>query len=679
MTLKLSLLPSELLGLILNGYSHSYLAIELWKCGDSTLNGRLSSGLTHLYLEQTSSIPCRLPSVVYCLRSLRFLSVVSCSWLMRHPLDWSEARSNLPKSLETLKLVAKDVPFVFMNFAPEWTLEDHVYVETDYALGKSRFIDIEALLPKLRRLKLRRFRIYDHLEHSILARDLPGLPSKLTRLSTYSIDADHDYPYVLSKLPRTLTRLGAILSLFYDEELYQPEAIQPPVDDWNDAPPHLEYLDDIFTSYPNPNDVSWLPRSLTRIGQAYHGGDDPWGPQVSRTFPPLISTMRIDSVYYDAFKELGVNWTETLPSTLTSFKLQCYQRESEVSLQSLKSLPLMKELTVSSPYTTWKDTLGENFAATFPSLEVLNANCEMHFSQLHALPSTLRSVTIEMCGDLGFSQSLDGDKLPPNLNELRLTFDEYEVECSLTIVSALPSHLTRLHIYVNGSGRAPIVNRKDFEALPPSLTDLAISIAGIENTDDTWKLPPMLRAFEVSGWHMSALKNFPCSLAELTLCNRIDGYLERPTFALLPAGITHLMIDSSDTKADCQGTLSSDSFSTLKHLRTLNLDIPWKFPSRFLRHLPRHLRTLIAPLESFEPEDAPFLPPRLTTCSLGLRDGEMVHSDILKNWPASVDHRYTPGRLRQVQNALGFSAMAQLLEKELGDRAKASTTPPSPE
>ena len=639
MTMKLSTLPPELIGLILNGYSHSFLVIDLWNCGDLTLHKKLSAGLTHLYLERRKAIPYRLPSVVYHLTSLRYLSVISTSWLMYHPMDWIEARSKLPKSLETLKLLAWDTDFVFMNFAPEWTLENHQYIESDYPLGKSRFIDIEALLPNLRKLKLRRFESYDHLEKGIHSRDLPGLPSKLTQLTTYVIDAMHIFPLVLSKLPRSLTCLKAVLNLsWFDEDKGDYETEQPPVEDWMGAPPHLEQVDRIYSLYPTQNDLSWLPRSLTMAELILHTRDDSWSLSLSKTVPPIFKRLCLEKA--PTFEANGVSFVSSLPSSLTI--LEAYHADPD-SFKNLVKLPLLKELRVSGQYQGWNDLFDESFSSTnLPALETLRVSCATDFAPLHNLPATIRHLTFSMARQWADEHILVGDKLPPNLTELWLDFAEFGKN-DLTIIGPLPSKLTTLHLMEDYSEFGLQVNRHGFEALPASLTELDILISGIENPDDPWTIPPNLRSFTVSRWHIGALKALPSKLTYLNLFDLVEGCNDIPsteTFSYLPQGIEHLKLGSTKYEA-CYGTLSGDCFSTLKHLRTLSVLISRNFDPSILKHLPRNMYSLRLPLKSFsKTHDLPFVSPQLVEVNFHLDDE--VRKMIRDAAPWYRDVRFTP-------------------------------------
>ena len=639
MTMKLSALPPELIGLILNGYSHSFLVIDLWNCGDLNLHKKLSAGLNHLYLERRMAIPYRLPSVVYHLRSLRYLSVISTSWLMFHPMDWIEARSKLPKSLETLKLLASDTDFVFMNFAPEWTLENHQYIESDYPLGKSRFIDIEALLPNLRKLKLRRFEFYDHREQGMSSRDLPGLPSKLTQLNTYTIDATHSCPLVLSKLPRSLTRLKAELNLsWFDEDEGEYETEQPPVDDWMGAPPHLEQVDRIYSHYPTQGDLSWLPRSLTLAELIIHTCDQSWNISLSKTVPPIFKRLCLEDA--NTIEANGVSWVSSLPSSLTI--LEAYSVGQD-SFKNLVKLPLLKELRVSGQYLRWNDLFDESFSSTnLPALETLRVSCATDFVPLHNLPVTIRHLNFHMARQWADEHVLVGDKLPPNLTELWLDFAEFG-QSELTIIGPLPSKLTTLHLMEEYSEFAPQVNRHGFEALPASLTDLNILITGIENPDDPWAIPPNLRSFMVSRWHIGALKTLPSKLTYLNLFDLVEGCNDIPsteTFSYLPQGIEHLNLGST-TYEDCYDTLSGDCFSSLKHLRILSVLISRNFDPSILKHLPRNMYSLRLPLKSFsKTDDLPFVSPQLVEVNFLLDDE--VRNMIRDAAPWYRDIRFAP-------------------------------------
>lgn len=687
MPLKLATLPPDIIGNILNGYSHSFLVIDLWKCGDSTLNKCLASGLTHLFLEQDSPVPMSFPTVVYNLRALRSLSVTSSSWLAKHPMDWSEVRSKLPKSLETLKLVALDVSFVFMNFAPDWSWENRAYVETDYALGKSRFVDIETLLPSLRSLKLDPFRSYSS-KRSIEIQDLPGLPSKLTRLSTQSLDTSLEHQRLLSLLPRSLTRLSGILglSLMQDDEPYGFCEQQPPVDDWNGSPPHLERTGMIYTKYPGVITVDWLPRTVTRceLPSVY----ELWTATLARSLPPLLQNLSVGTIDTDSFAEQQVNWAESLPRSLTELRF-CPQEEhldhSRVALgkaigllpRGLKVLDIFYGHVHNLP--PWEQILFNNDSPSSdlinwpPALDSLCVNSyNLQFSDLHFLGSQILTVTWRMKHlDYTKSHQIIGAKLPKNLTSLAC--EAYYADLpslSVSIEGLLPSSLTHFTMFDEQSCVGPKFDRDCFEALPPSLTYLALAITGVFEKDDPWTLPPSLRTLILNGWHIKALKSIPRSMTSLELYE-LNGCLGTDCLDLagdLPPGLRTLRLNVSDYITNTETFPATDYFASLPLLDTLSVDLPLKFRPSILRELPRSLKSLSISIDALDEENASFIPPRLSFCFLNAGD-LLQQAWLLEKWPLTATHgdlktEDLEPRLQRIREERGFGDWRHFEKKD---------------
>lgn len=682
MPLQLSWLPSEILGVIFNGYSHSFLVIDLWMCGDSTLNKKLETGVTHLFLEQVSEVPKALPSVVYRLRSLRLLSVKSGSWLMKHPLDWPIARSRLPKTLETLNILSKDACFAFMNFAPDWSWTNRLYIETEYSLGKSRFCDIEMLLPSLKSLQLDSFFRYQHgYEEALSVLDLPGLPSKLTCLTTYMIESTMDCHLVLSRLPRSLTHLDAsVATSLRDPETYELNEVQPPVSDWHAAPALLERMGMLYTSYSDPT-LHWLPRTLIEYDRPL--SNTIWTPQLMHSLPPLQQHVLIGTLDLDSFATQQLHWAECLPKNVTSLTFApqdstdmlqfSLPKDIELLPRTLKEIEIMlMHVDYPPPWERYASPADLNWP---PSLEELTLyRCNAQISDLNTLPPSIRSIALHADSLTGPNHHhIVGSRLPRNLTSLTCeTPSDNRPLLSVSIEGPLPSYLSSFSIFNDQFCTGPKIDRTSFEALPSSLTYLAVSITGVTDKDDPWTLPSQLRSLTITGWHIGALKHIPRTVTYLGLWE-IDGCLDMTCADYLmdlPREISTLVLHSAIEGEPTGPCLPEKNYFLSPHLRDLRVFLPWNFSPSILKHLPRQLKELSLHLGALEKDHISLIPPFVQSCFLGETDP--LPQDLVELWPLSDARKalqpLMKSRLRSFQDQKGFEFWTQVqIEAEEGE------------
>lgn len=673
----LSDLPSDLLGELLYGRARSYLLLQLWKCGDSALNSKLASGVTYLrLLRQNPAVCAPFPSVIFSLRSLQYLSVTSAAPMVSNRLDWSTVRSRLPKSLETLKIVTPEARYIFLNFgrhsclppAP-WDKLQRACVETQYALGKSRFIDIESLLPNLQSLKLCRSNAV-WSRTTIDARDLPGLPTKLTRLSTSCIDATRECRRVIGLLPKSLTSLRCTITI-------NGHTSNMPKDDWKDAPPNLLHLNGgVFATYRNgKNDFEMLPKTLISCAPLpYH---DKWDVALIRSLPPLLESINMPGEIEWSSAE---HWADALPRNLTSIyfsppsdtplcdivpllprcltRLQARYGEDAFTLdcdEALLGKPrgVLEEAERNrlSANISWPPALKELYLS---GVELTHIDVNLH-------PHTLTSVSLEV--QIPESTHVQVLTIPPHLTSFTIqNYSEFTFfPLRLYILSHCLRTLNLLDYYIQGAR----MQRSEFELLPSTLTSLSVALELKGTEDETpWALLPTLRELTITPWPVRWFANIPKSVKSLSLKN-IPGIQDASgdIFKDLPPTLEDLAVRELDEAPEEGYHLADESFSTLSHLSLLEMSYCYHFTSGVLRSLPADsLRDLDINIAEICVDDAAFIPPRLTRCIMPI---QMITPAIIDNWPgASLQTLAGRGYLGEVARRISDSRCTFTTDKD---------------
>lgn len=207
---SLAQLPRDILALILGD---SPCSIRLWKCGNNLLNTKLSSTLKHLTLRHTVILNAQCPRMLSALSHLRSLSIFSHEALLNNPMDWATLRETLPGTLETINIDAKESPYFLLDFAPQWSVLNMSYLETDrYGRGKSRFADLGSKYPNLTDLAVIS-KVSRRGQSPFFNSDFAGLPPSLTRFKTDFISLKRGDAIIMRYLPPALTELDTLLSL----------------------------------------------------------------------------------------------------------------------------------------------------------------------------------------------------------------------------------------------------------------------------------------------------------------------------------------------------------------------------------------------------------------------------------------------------------------------------------
>lgn len=593
MTFSLAHLSVDVLGLILNNKQCSYLVIDLWKTGDPILRAKLASAITYLYLKDNLlDSTSRYPKLVSSLRNLHYFSINRGNFpLMTTSRDLSSELQKL-SSLQTLKIQSSEAGTCLLNHAPTWSISNQKYVETPYGSILSNLIDMARLFPYLSKLKLG--------SSNEAISSFSGLPPTLTSLTLRNIDSPAS---ILASLPRNLTELKG--------EMYDTTRTS----DWLLAPPNL-----------------------TRIPQINALGFD--------KLPPMLQDINLSIKYWstkdielhDDLKSLSIEftdseaedlpWTSELPKNLETFRVTT----GDFTATSVASLP--KSITSLLGCFSYKPT---------STAENSSESDKEHFSW----PHHLRMLWIQQAIDESFLASLsmlsflrvlefdykdsklNGSILPRTLVNLTIN-----VRHVLSILPGMPLKLDSLSIDSSSRG---VIDEGSFQNLPPSLRDLSLSDPSPSRSFtfpylSPIQLPPRLTALLICSWNMDW--ELPRSLTSLELLH-LYNFKERldlppyDPFSGFPSSLIHFSIGEMDQSE----ILSKLAFSSLTRLN--HLSCPSKVHSSVLRGLSRRLASVLLRMGVFDAEDAPFLPPRLTLCSVGLSSGPLP-SNIGAYWPLSA-------------------------------------------
>ena len=394
--MSLSILPPELLRLILNG-SNSWAAIELWKAGDRTLSAKLVNyGVTDVELvDNRPDSTSRWPTCLTCFK-LERLSITRRDGPFYPPDALRRQLEHLHRGLKTLQLYILDIESVLLGPSEQAGTPEEVQVSLDFPTQADEI----GFKPASKRLKFETSTEIPTSQHHQLAWDLGTTWPSMELLelgSSMRVDflaprsaAFHYGPRVIALLPRSLTSLALLNCQIRPVDL---------------LPPNLQTLS-TFAKSLDVEDLPLLPTSITDSGRSI--SDD--GLQRLLEDPQLLPNLRrfSDDRESHTFNLLAAvqgglpwpaDWTElrapgtpaAVPPTLTSLSWS----QSDFSF---KSLSLPRGLThLELPKIDWDEV------------------------QLSVWPSTLTYIAI----DLGYFNVHWLELLPRGLIKLYIAIDDY--------------------------------------------------------------------------------------------------------------------------------------------------------------------------------------------------------------------------------------------------------------
>ena len=662
MSLRLGSFPSEILGLILNEPSSSFLVITLWKCGDSILNAKLSRCITSVDLclhkfasdlrNKNLSHECRaFPRLLSSLENLRHFSIATSLPFYRLGTNNSPRREilELPPSLETLKVTSLDAELFFMDLPNETTATGDGYwpnhaVRTKHMRGSSKMINLGALFPKLSTLAVSGRRPTDKAIFQY--EDFAALPDTLTKLTWPYISTDNTHHRLWRYLPRNLTTLDASVS---DED---------------------GVID--LTNHFDSNSFSCLPYLETiksyksrAKGKAFHL------PQTIKTCKTTIYensvhirglpagiTSKLCLIQFES-PTIDCPWTAFIPAHLTTLKIS----KSQILGDHVSQLPwTLTELELEGTPLDWQlmRTMADSGVPFWPvgwKLTKLSLTSIRQFEAYSVilLPRTLTFLEID--SPHGFERHKDdedelrvaGSDFPPHLETLLLGL--HLVITIKTHAQSLPTTLKRLNCEGINFSRA------SFELLPDSITwlqttkpcasdvnvddseDSSIDIGCDDSSEDDrdtelLRLPARLETliFDEGIWDMADFGALPRSLTSLTL-QKIRNFRlpSSDIFEALPTCMRWLKISNiPNTRTPHQ--FPDSCFSTLQELEMLWFAVDDAvFNEDVLKTLSRRLTELRLRLGRLTAKGASFLPPRLLEVDFGYNI--KWSPEIIAHWP----------------------------------------------
>lgn len=586
----LARLPVEILAQILSSNS-SYLVIDLWKCGDRTLNHRLAHrGCLEVDLQDDAHhTTSRWPKMLTSLQHLRKLRIHRAGSFLMPVGQLSKELRRLAPTLEVLKLTCKEADLCLFNFDETGS----GFHSSGYARGNSRLWDLSQHFPQLHTLRLS-----THIIESSFAPfsggDLAALPSSLVDLSLSHISLRGDKDSVnVESLPPNLENLR-IQSWNALDASMSSDTVQAVL---NGLPVNLAKLSGLKLH--RSADLAALPRKLRRTVLL----PGSWCPQAAADIPPDVEHLEVMEIMKEAGepRRIWSSWISALPKNLTALSVG-FICSLEITAEDVKGLPrTLKSLEFrSSIHWPSIEVLAETTDSTtlWPPLQAIVLSTpgsilfeERSFPLLKHLPRTLTSAILSTAfSDL----NLDFSQLPPLLLNLEIYISRTGV-LKTTNAEAAPSHLRRLFV---GFGSC---NFSHF-GLPSTLSELhlrfwRLSPSELSTKPPRW--PSHLDTLSLSIANIAWLKDLPTSLTSLEMTHLVGGndfmtdctcsHAEDDNFVLRSLErLTHLksLILASDS-----GIQSSINSSIPKSLTQLQVSYPELTLAHF-ENLPRSLRQL---------------------------------------------------------------------------------------
>lgn len=610
MGLNLAAFPADILGLMLSNESHSYLAVELWKTGDSRITEKLASGLTYLNLTGATSTP--LPRLLTSLRALRDLTLRSDGYpLVKDPSHWLSITKSLSKTLRSLVISSKDSNYAVLNWDPIPGSGATNYIMTDYKRGPSSFIDLGTLFPQLETLVLKQYREtldpgysndLDSASRTFELQYLAGVPDTVTRLGLPDLllGCQTHAVKLAPLMPASLRFLDT--PIFVD---YHGMSLEEILQDWD--LPNLESVQSLEWLYRTPETISWLPRTIKRCTFT-QVADYGLNFNIAKSLPPALEQIYLDDVIVDSFGECEGSWISTLPRKLTKLSIgngglrgniaDLPRTLRKLSLQGFRPLDILAEFEeakeTSNTDRIWPPSL-KNLEASISGLEK---------GVLSLLPHSLNKLEVSL---QEIDARLDGQELPPGLTELRLSIDS-----GLAFTGPFHSSLTAIaaHCYSETpTGGRVGLSAESLLMLPKTLQDFGGTLElpkranGDENPEyelissSPVMLPPHLVTLHVNEFHLDWLASLPRTLLNLGVSS-LHGTSNIPEdkaptlFADLPP---LLFLELNSDVQNLEAGYSQERVAI------------GRFPSASLRSLPRTLTSIHLLLSEYNESDDPFL------------------------------------------------------------------------
>lgn len=623
----LSKLPPEVLLEILRGAHASFLVVMLWKCGDRLLNLKLTNSVTEVDLKDDCWISrSRYPKMLSSLVRLRHLRISrNDAYLMGSYADLATELARLPPTLVELRLNSLDSVDAVFCCSDSWCA---VSMSTDRQIAGVNTSNISYLarsFPSMATL-------------GVLGKIIPGaclLPQLPPQLLHLDVTCSDIQSYV-GHLPRTLRTL----KIGHRELRWTPELsseIPPDIETlalqdvimgefeelglhWCDSlPKNLKILTmRMPPSMPlSPLDIARLPRTLTEAH--FNINWDAVEEAQHVLWPPGLAYLD-DDVLYNSIEHSqlhllpssvhtinGVICPETrvdmsrLPPSITNLSYHL------ASGTLLRYLPPENEHAALLALDTYTASFAPNCFANLPS-SLTRLTCPSFPTErvVQDVTSSLLNASLGATSSSASNSSAFPLALPPALTSLSLKCWRWEW------FEHLPrtlSDLTLLCVELPQDPRGQTVDTSH---------SIAFLDANVFAHDWYWHLPPNLTTlklqFRYSGVVGAMGVSTDGSLAEAA---RRASEILNPTAPRSFNSRTAVMDEYSLRLRNKRIFFGEMPFSRLPHLETLSIQTYFEIDSSMLRYLPLTIRSLSAHTMFIAPEDAPFLPPSLTSLNLG--------------------------------------------------------------
>lgn len=598
----LSSLPADVFDQIL-GYSDlSYQAINLWQCGDRTLQRKIELGASTITLQSGNPFTNRqLPQMLMNLRNLKELSLHVHDIILLSPWPIVSVIETLLPSLLTLKiniywgrLVSSSASSIYNELRqgpPGGSLSYETLVLPLFiAISNAR---------NLKTLELGR-------ELVPTIDDLQLLPPSLTSLSLVGFVCKEPPQGDMPTFPRSLLSLTVAIPNGFSHAFAAA------------LPPSLTHLNTIYDISIEEEVFAALPRTLTSVVGPCVAS---LGSEPKHAFPPELPTLVVTAIpNLDRM---------LLPSHLTSFSFL----RSALSNAQLLSLPRsLNNLIISTTNDIAKESwppglqhltcsvsrgTTSTFVTGLPPLKSLGILESVDHSLLSLLPTSLQSLVLSIEGQVSPSTTL-----PPSLKYVN--FSHY-----------------------SGDNSFPL------RCIPGSVTALLLSGYSLMDTD--WvHLPPKLRSLQFGKLNLSTFNDKdPNLLARAQLLRQIG--LESgcdvivppasPTssssvqvFDLLPRTLTQLIV------ADITSVyrISAEGWSRLPSLTGLTLGTSCGASN--LLHIPAHRLQHLTVRDELEDAHGKWLSRKLKTLSSSPPSTfPQIGDAFIRNAPVAVETFWSSG------------------------------------
>lgn len=613
--------PPEILDGILGSNDVSYVVIKLWLCGSLKLNEKLSRGLTFLQLDAHELSSCKLPRLVFELRSLRYLDVFSRTHLIGNAPKWSEAMKSLPNTLTSLTIICPDAANCLTDYGALSPVEEIDLGDANWTHPQPSsppLLDFEPLFPRLQLLSIRVFAVGDP---PIPSDWLSKLPSSLTHLNApltmiYNDPNSQSSSGPLSLLPRGLLKLEGSFKWKIQDKWRDdmPTALVALREDFANAPPSLQYISTDSLCIQSTMTDYWLPSSLREVNLSQSCFQ--WSLQLSKSLPSSIDSLTLGKIDAQSFE--GGNWVSRLPMSLTSLILD---PTGSIDLLSFIHClpPKLASLTVESKAKKQIGALGDwsqlptraesksNWPSTLTALKL--PNFMLLVLDLVRLPSTIKtlSVTVGTHGGATEIEVIDPKYLPPGLTDLTMAWLRM-ARLALSDMKQLKylrtCNFSKRLDYLKGSIDFP-------NAWNDSVERLVLPCLTIKDSP-TWALPSRLTDLTTGNWNVDWFKHLPQSLKRFDTSKlefMADSHLvaHKRFFEDVPKHITYLSLGGPGQ--DEKYELPPQPLAHLTSLHSLLFTCS-RVSSGMLRMLPASVRSVYFISSKWLDCDLPFAPPR---------------------------------------------------------------------